>query len=98
GAKADVSAPWIADRMTPLAEAARRGDAAMVHLLLDRGAKVNGPLPLAFALASRCDECVAFVAAVTPPPLVSLVMALGGPPNGPALATRPLLARGADPH
>src|SRR4051812_5563091 len=97
-ANPSVQAPGLVAPLSPLAEAAKQGDEATIRLLIDRGADVAraGFLPLALAMRSRCDGCVAALSAKLPPPLFTPAMALAAPPLGPALATPALLARGAD--
>jgi ankyrin repeat protein len=102
GAKADVKAPWtgVDNAISPLSEAARNGDVAMIRLLIRHGASAEhaGGLPLAMALRSHCNDCFEVLAANAPKERLSAVMAGGAPPLGPALATVPLLRRGADPN
>ncbi|HTM26690.1 MAG TPA: ankyrin repeat domain-containing protein, partial [Vicinamibacterales bacterium] len=98
GARANVSGPWVAGSITPLGEAALAGDADMIALLLERGAKLTAPTPIGLAMRARCDRCVGLLLKDAPKDLLSGVMAMGGPPLGPALATIPMLHAGADPN
>jgi len=98
GANPSAQAPGLVGPVTPLAEAAKQGDEAIVRLLIDRGADVGRAGFLAFALAmrARCDGCVAALSPKLPPSVFTPTMALAAPPLGPALATVPMLERGAD--
>ena len=83
---------------TPLGEAAKAADEAMVRLLIERGADVPGAgfPPLAQALRESCDGCVDALLPKLTPTLVSRVMIAAGPPIGTALATISMLEHGAD--
>ena len=98
GANPSDRAPGVPTDTTPLTEAAKQGDAAMIALLLERGADVAaaGPAPLALALRAQCQPCIDALLPRTPPPLVSAAMVIAGPPLGPALATPFLLAHGGN--
>jgi ankyrin repeat protein len=98
GANPSDRAPGVPAGTTPLAEAAKQGDAAMISLLIERGADVAaaGPGPLALAIRAKCQACIDALLPRTPPPLLTAAMVIGGPPLGPALATPFLLSKGAD--
>ncbi|HTI39259.1 MAG TPA: ankyrin repeat domain-containing protein [Vicinamibacterales bacterium] len=100
GANPSDHAPGLQAETTPLAEAAKQGDAAMISLLIERGADVAaaGPGPLAFSLRAHCDACIEALLPRTPAPFVTAAMIIAGPPLGPALATPFLLSHGADPN
>ena len=100
GANPSDHAPSLPVETTPLSEAAKQGDAAMMSLLIERGANVAaaGPGPLALALRAQCQACIDALLPRTPPPLVTAAMVIAGPPLGPALATPFLLSHGAEPN
>ena len=100
GASPSAQAPGLTGPVTPLAEAAKQGDAAMIRLLIDRGADVAraGFTPLAMALRAGCTDCADAIFAKLPPALVSPAMVLDSAPRGLSLGAVALLARGADPH
>jgi ankyrin repeat protein len=99
GANASDRAPAVPVATTALTEAAKQGDAAIMSLLIERGADVaaGGPAPLALALRAQCKACVDALLPRTPPPLITAAMVIAGPPLGPALATPMMLTPGADP-
>lgn len=98
GADPSVKAPGLFFDTTPLAEAAYSGDEGVFRLLVDAGAdmKAAGPLALGFALRAQCMPCVETLLKAADPGIVTGAMMLGGPPNGPALATPLLLEHDAD--
>jgi ankyrin repeat protein len=98
GANPSDRAPGVPTDTTPLTEAAKQGDAAMIALLLERGADVPaaGPAALALALRAQCQACIDALLPRTPPPLITAAMVIAGPPLGPALATPFLLSHGAN--
>src|SRR4051812_22712918 len=100
GATPSVQAPGLVAPLTAMTEAAKQGDEATIRLLIERGSDVAraGFAALGFAMRSRCDGCVEAIASKLPPPLFTPAMALAAPPLGPALATIPLLERGANPN
>jgi ankyrin repeat protein len=100
GANPSAKVPGAAGNMTPLAEAAKHGDEAMVRLLISRGANVAGAgfQPLALALHARCDGCAEALMAKLPGPLFTPAMMLLAPPRGSAAATILMLEHGADPN
>ena len=100
GANPSDLAPGVPAATTPLTEAAKQGDAAMMALLIERGANVaaGGPGPLVLSLRARCQECIDLLLPHTPPPLITASMVIAGPPLGPALATPLLLSHGANPN
>lgn len=97
-ANPSVQAPGLLAPLTAISEAAKQGDEAIVRLLIERGSDVAraGFVALGLAMRARCDGCVEAIAGKLPPPLFSPAMALAAPPLGPALATIPMLAHGAD--
>jgi len=78
GANPSAKAPGIVANVTPLAEAAKQGDEAMIRLLIARGADITGAgfLPLALSLRQQCGGCVDAIAAKLPPPLFTPAMVL----------------------
>ena len=86
------------DGVTPLAEAARAGDASTMRLLIDRGAGVkDAGLPgLYFALHSNCAACRDLMLASASRDLLNAAMILNTPPRGEALDIPALIDRGAD--
>src|SRR3954468_5649900 len=100
GASPSVQSPGLVAPLTAMTEAAKQGDEATCRLLIERGSDVAraGFPALGFAMRSRCDGCVEAIASKLPPPLFTPAMALAAPPLGPALATIPLLERGANPN
>ena len=98
GANPSLKGSGNATGGTPLGEAAKASDEAMVRLLIERGADVPaaGFPPLAQALRESCDGCVDALLSKLTPPLVTRAMIATGPPLGAALSTIPMLEHGAD--
>ena len=68
----DACRATLANAMTPLMQAARLGQAAMVHALLERGAdatarNADGNGALWFACFADCEACVAALIAAAAP-------------------------------
>lgn len=100
GADPSGSSPSLFGGTTALTESAYAGDEATFKLLLERGSnpKAAGPFALVFALRAECASCVDLMLKGMPPPLLSAVAAMSGPPLGDARAMKFLLDRGADPN
>ncbi|HJR58885.1 MAG TPA: ankyrin repeat domain-containing protein [Vicinamibacterales bacterium] len=98
GARVKDRGPSLFGDVSPLILAAYNGDEALFRLLVDKGADMaSDAVPaLAFALRARCQSCVDLLLPHMPAPAVTAVMVAAAPPQGPALATPLLLARGAD--
>jgi ankyrin repeat protein len=98
GADPAAGAPGQGGTTTPLIEAAYRGDADTMRLLLGAGApaKDAGALGLVVALVARCGECFELLApALDAKALGEAAIGLS-PPDDDALKMASVLARGAD--
>jgi ankyrin repeat protein len=95
GADPSAMAP---DGSTPLSEAAYAGDAAVFHLLLQRGAKAQaaGVLALYLATTFGCEPCVVDLVPAFDRTLLTGAMAELAPPDGDGRTIRWFLDRGAD--
>jgi ankyrin repeat protein len=98
GADVNVKSPGLGGDMTPLAEAARLPDEALLRMLIERGAdlKAAGPGPLAYAQYAQCEKCIDVLTAGANPELVSMGALFCAPPNLDATAMGRWLTRGAD--
>jgi ankyrin repeat protein len=99
-AKPSVKAPenGFGGGVSPLAAAARAGDAATMRLLIEHGAGVKdaGPSGLYFALHSNCAACRDLMIETADHNSLNLAMLANAPPRGDALDIKALLDRGAD--
>ncbi len=84
--------------VSPLAQAARAGDAASMRLLIEHGAGVTdaGAQALYFSRKSGCQECFDLLAPSADRSFLSRAMILNTPPRGDALDAKVFLGRGAD--
>jgi ankyrin repeat protein/mono/diheme cytochrome c family protein len=84
GAKAAVTAAWTGGQMSPITEAARIGDAAMLRMLIAGGANLKDMDPFAPVLAMRsgCVACVEILLKDAPPALLAVSALLDAPPIG----------------
>jgi ankyrin repeat protein len=100
GAKVTERGPSLFGDVSPLILAAYNGDEASFRLLVEKGADLesDGVAALAFSLRAQCTACVDMILPKLPVPALNVAMAIGAPPNGPALAMPLFLARGADPN
>ena len=99
GAKPSVKATEMGfGGVSPLAEAARAGDAAAMRLLIERGASIKdaGPQGLYFALHSDCAACRDLMIESADRNFLNVAMLLNTPPRGDALGVKALIERGAD--
>lgn len=98
GASLAVKSPVNVGYATPLSEAARFGDEALLKMLIDRGADVKnaGKLALTNANRGKCVKCLeAFTEHADRSVLTSSAMLLS-PPRADGLWARTLIERGAD--
>jgi len=100
GANVAVKSPVNVGYATPLAEAARFGDAALLQMLIDHGAdaKNAGKPALTNANRAKCAKCLEmFTEHADRSALTSSAMLLS-PPRADGLAVKLLVDRGADPN
>src|SRR6185295_14573246 len=106
GASVDVKAPGIVGDVTPLFQAARMGDAAMMKTFVDHGAdpKAAGPEVAVFAARAGCEPCVDMVLPSFDPMRLIISSFMLSPPLGnaaikiPALLERGVPAAAAGPN
>jgi len=98
GANPSMKGPGQNEAVTPVSDAAKESDEAMLRLLIERGAdgKSIGPQALAFSFRTGCDGCMAALAPFRTAQTETALMLSAAPPRGPALATAALVAAGAD--
>ncbi len=97
---ANPSAPG-SNAITPLLEAAKKGDEATIRLLLDRGADAarSGAAALTLATRAGCDRCAAAISArLTPAQMTQALVLDAGPTGGTLSHHAALLDRGANPN
>ena len=86
------------NNITPLVEAARKGDEPTIRLLLERGADAarSAAQALIFATRAGCDGCAAEISAkLTPAQLTQALVLDAGPQGGSLKLAASLLERGA---
>jgi ankyrin repeat protein/mono/diheme cytochrome c family protein len=86
------------NNITPLVEAAKKGDEPTIRLLLDRGADAarSAAAALTFATRAGCEGCAAAISAkLTPAQLTQALLLDAGPQGGSLTHTTSLLDRGA---
>jgi ankyrin repeat protein len=100
GADTKAKSPGLGGDMTPLTEAARLPDEALLRLLIERGAdlKSAGPGPLAYAQYAQCEKCIDVLSAGVPPEILGMGALFSAPPNLDASAVASWVARGVDPN
>lgn len=98
GADVNVKSPGLGGNMTPLSEAARVRDEALLRLLIERGADVRaaGVQPLAFAIYAQCENCADVLIERSDPRTLSIAALISAPPFGDGRAVKRLVDRGAD--
>jgi ankyrin repeat protein len=98
GAKVATTGTTLFGQVSALTEAAAAADPDTIRLLLARGADpaLDGPAPLYFALRGDCAACEEALVPVTPPPLLTMVASLHGPPGGDGRHLKRLIDRGVD--
>ena len=98
GADPSAKGPALLDPTTPLHEATKQGDAALVRLLVERGADVRaaGAGPLTWSVRAGCNDCLAALGMDFPAKSATSVMMGSSPPRSPAQGLAWLLEKGAD--
>jgi ankyrin repeat protein len=98
GAKPATTGTTLFGQVSALTEAAAAADPDTIRLLLARGAdpSLDGPAPLYFALRGDCAACEDALVPVTPPPLLTVVASLHGPPGGDGRHLKRLIDRGVN--
>ena len=86
GAKVAATAPALFGETNALEEAALAGDAAIMQLLIERGAdpKSAGPFGLAYAIRANCTACFDLLIKSAGPEIVNPAMFITSPPLGDA--------------
>ena len=99
GANPSAKAPAGGFDTSPLFEAATIGDAAIMRVLIERGADVKsvGYVGLAYALHARCSECFDLLAGAMDRETITFAFLVATPPVGDGTALMRTLDRGADP-
>jgi ankyrin repeat protein len=99
GANLSVKSPALIGYMSPIAEAARIGDEALLLMLIERGADVksSGVQPLLSAMRSNCERCLETLAEHTNRDTLDAAAVLLAPPAGDGRLVKVLLDQGADP-
>jgi ankyrin repeat protein len=93
-----AEAPGLGGTTSPLIEAAYRGDAAAMRLLLQYGARAKdaGLIGVALSVSAHCAECLDLIAPALDAQTLGEAAVSLSPPDEDALKIGPLLARGAD--
>jgi ankyrin repeat protein len=98
GANLSVKSPAVIGYSTPLSEAARTGDVALLRMLIERGADVKsaGFQPLSNAYKAKCAECLELLMERSDQGTLTMAAVLLAPPLGDAGAVKALLDKGAE--
>jgi ankyrin repeat protein/mono/diheme cytochrome c family protein len=98
GANPAVTALGLGGTTSPLIEAAYRGDAAAMRVLLDGGAKAKdcGTIGVVLSVVAHCPDCFDLLAPSLDAKTLGDAAVSLSPPDDDAAKIGPLLARGAD--